>query len=212
MTSENLHVRTGERVTLAVPATGAGTGLLLRPWAEHDIPAMLAAHRDPLMRRWLRRPLVTEEQARQLIEAQRADRRAGTAFGFAIVPAEPDGGAGPLAGYVSVRGLGAESAIAEVGYWITAAARGQGIAGRAVNAVREWAVRLPRATPLERFHLIHTIGNQASCRVADKTGFRLSATLPPQPPDFPGPGHLHIWTPERLPVVVTVLRRDGAWR
>lgn len=177
-----------------VPATAA-PALLLRPWTEQDIPAMVAAHRDPLIRRWLVRPLTTEEAARQLIAAQAADRRAGTAFSFAVLQADPDGGAATLAGSVGVRGLGGESVSGEVGYWIAAPARGRGIAGRAVSAVSEWAFRLPQARPLERLDLIHAVGNLASCRVADKAGFRLSATLPPLPPDFPSDGHLHVRTP-----------------
>ena len=191
MASEHQH----EQATLVVPSAGGRPGLLLRPWTEQDIPALLAAHRDPLLRRWLRRLLTTEQEARELIEAQRANRRAGSAFGFAIMLTDPAGGPATLAGSVGVRGLGAESVAGEVGYWVAAPARGRGIAGQALSAVREWVFGLPLARPLERLDLIHTVGNQASCRVADKAGFRLSATLPPLPPEFPGTGHLHVWTP-----------------
>ena len=56
----------------------------------------------------------------------------------------------------------------------------------------EWVFSLPRPRPLERLELIHAVGNQASCRVADKAGFSLAAVLPPLPPEFPEDGHLHI--------------------
>jgi RimJ/RimL family protein N-acetyltransferase len=181
--------------TLTVRATAAAPGLLLRPWTEQDIPAMVAAYRDPLMRRWLRKPLTTEDEAHQVIQAGRADRRAGTRFSFAVLQAEPDGEAAALVGSVVVRGLGGESVSGDVGYWVVASARGRGIAGRALSAVCEWAFRLPLGRPLERLELIHAVGNQASCRVADKAGFCLSATLPPLPPEFPHDGHLHIRTP-----------------
>ena len=46
--------------------------------------------------------------------------------------------------------------------------------------------------PLERLELIHSVGNHASCRVAEKAGFAFSAVLPPLLPDFPDDGHLHI--------------------
>jgi RimJ/RimL family protein N-acetyltransferase len=184
--------------TLIVSADGVTPRLLLRPWTEHDIPAMVAAYRDPEMRRQLRKPVTTTEQARQVIQARRADRKAGRAFSFAVVavPADPGFGteipAGSLAGSVVVRGLEQSSATAEVGYWVVAAARGLGIAPRALDAVCRWVFQLPRATPLERLDLIHSSMNPSSCRVADKAGFIMSAILPPLPPDFPHDGHLHI--------------------
>ena len=97
-----------------------------------------------------------------------------------------------MVGSVSIRGLDDAAVSGEVGYWITAPARGQGIAARAVDAVCEWAFRLPRRRPLERLELLHSVGNHASCRVAEKAGFPFSAVLPPLLPDFPDDGHLHI--------------------
>jgi hypothetical protein len=49
-----------------------------------------------------------------------------------------------------------------------------------------------RSRPLDKLELIHAVGNHASCRVAGKAGFALSAVLPPVPPEFPDDGHLHI--------------------
>jgi RimJ/RimL family protein N-acetyltransferase len=167
-------------------------GLLLRPWTEDDVPAMVAAYRDPAMRQWLRRAVTTAGDARRIIDARRADAVAGTGFSFAVVLAEPGEEAGQLAGSVSLRGLGPGTVTGEVGYWVTASARGRGIAVRAVDAVSRWAFGLPRERPLERLELLHSVGNLASCRVADKAGFAFSALLPPLPPDFPDEGHLHI--------------------
>ena len=117
---------------LVVERTATAPGLLLRPWVEQDIPAMVAAHRDPVMRRWLRHPVTSADEARRIIQARCADREAGAGFG------------------------------------------------------------LPRQRPLERLELIHSVGNHASCRVAEKAGFAFSAVLPPLLPDFPDDGHLHI--------------------
>jgi RimJ/RimL family protein N-acetyltransferase len=178
--------------TLTVPPSATSPTLLLRPWTEQDIPAMVAAYRDPVMRHWLRRPVTTTQEARRIIQARRADRRAGTGFSFAVLQAAADGVAGDLVGGVSIRRLDREDASGEVGYWVTAPSRGQGIAPRALNAVCEWAFRLPRHRPLEQLELIHAVGNRASCRVADKAGFALAAVLPPLLPDFPDDGHLHI--------------------
>ena len=152
---------------------------------------MVAAYRDPVMRHWLPRPVTSPQEARRIIEARSADRRAGTGFSFAVLQAHADGVAGDLVGGVSLRRLDHEGASGEVGYWVTASSRGQGIAPRALNAVCEWAFRLPRQRPLEQLELIHAVGNHASCRVADKAGFALTAVLPPLLPDFPNDAHLH---------------------
>ena len=177
--------------TLTVQPSAAAPGLLLRPWTEQDIPAMVASHRDPVIRRWLRHPLTTPEEAHRRIQAHRANRQAGTVFSFAVLHAGPDGAAGELVGAVSIRRLSSEAASGEVGYWVTAPWRGRGIAPRALSAVCEWAFCLPRLRPLEQLELIHSAGNHSSCRVADKAGFALSAVLPPLLPEFPDDGHLH---------------------
>jgi RimJ/RimL family protein N-acetyltransferase len=176
---------------LTVRATATTPGLLLRPWAERDIPAMVAAHRDPVMRQWLRHPVATADEARQVIRTLRADSDAGTGFSFAVLLAVPRG-SGDLVGSVSVRGLGEAAVSGEVGYWVTAPARGRGIAARAVDVVCDWAFRLPRRRPLEQLELLHSVGNHASCSVAEKARFAFSAVLPPLLPDFPDDGHLHI--------------------
>ncbi|HEY3955037.1 MAG TPA: GNAT family N-acetyltransferase [Streptosporangiaceae bacterium] len=177
--------------TLTVAATGNAPSLLLRPWTHDDVPALVAAHRDPLIRRWLRHPMTTVEQARQAIGARQADIRAGTAFSFAVLAAA-DGSPGDLVGGVSLRGVGGAAVNGEVGYWVAAAARGRGVAPRALRAMCDWAFGSSRFPVLERLRLIHTVGNEASCRVAGKAGFALSTLLPPLPPEFPHAGHLHI--------------------
>jgi RimJ/RimL family protein N-acetyltransferase len=185
--------------TLTVQPSATSPGLLLRPWTEQDVSAMVAAYRDPAMRHWLRHPVTTAEQAHRIIQARSADRRAGTGFSFAVLQAGPDGAAGDLVGGLSIRRLDGEAASGEVGYWVTAPSRGQGIPPRVLNAVCEWAFRLPRHRPLKQLELIHSVGNHASCRVADKAGFALIAVLPPLPPEFADDGHLHTRSAGKLP-------------
>jgi RimJ/RimL family protein N-acetyltransferase len=175
---------------LTVSPAGTAPALLLRAWTEEDIPAMLAAHRDPGIRRWLRHPIADAEQARQVIRARPTDGRAGAGISFAVLEV-PDGLPGTVVGSVGIRGLG-EGAAGEVGYWVASFARGRGIAPRALSAVCDWAFRSPQIAALERLQLIHTVGNEASCRVAEKAKFTLSAVLPPLPPEFPQDGHLHV--------------------
>jgi RimJ/RimL family protein N-acetyltransferase len=176
---------------LTIAPAGTAPALLLRAWTEEDIPAMLAAHQDPVMRRWLRHPITDAVRARQVVRARQADGRAGTAVSFAVLETA-DGLPATLVGSMSIRGLGEAAATAEVGYWVASFARGRGIAPRALSVMCEWAFTSPRLMPLEQLHLIHSVGNQASCRVAEKTNFALSAVLPPLPPEFPHDGHLHV--------------------
>jgi hypothetical protein len=115
--------------------------------------------------------MTTVEQARQAIVARQADIRAGTAFSFAVLAAA-DGSAGDLVGSVSLRGLGGAVANGEVGYWVAAAARGRGVAPRALRAMCHWAFGSSRFPALERLRLIHAVGNEASCRGRREGGVR----------------------------------------
>jgi RimJ/RimL family protein N-acetyltransferase len=109
---------------LTVPPTATAPALLLRPWTEQDIPAMVEAHRDPVMRQWLLHPVTNADEARRIIQARRADGEAGIGFSFAVLLAEREG-PDDLVGGVSVRGLDGAAVAGEVGYWVAAAARGE---------------------------------------------------------------------------------------
>jgi RimJ/RimL family protein N-acetyltransferase len=76
-------------------------------------------------------------------------------FPFAIV----DGATGEFLGSIELTSEGS------VGYWIAAAARGRGVATRALRMVCEWAGVRP-------LRLITHPDNVASQRVAEKAGFR----------------------------------------
>jgi RimJ/RimL family protein N-acetyltransferase len=163
----------------------------MRPWLPRDIPALLKAHADPEMRKWLLRHIDDEQQARAAIEAQGQEWTARTRFVLAVTPDLPD--ADPI-GSVSIRRIHKSPHAAEVGYWTTPASRGQNVATRAVEAALTWATGewSTDAAPVTRLELIHTVGNTPSCRVAQKLGFELAQQLPAFPPKFPSPGHLHV--------------------
>ncbi|MBM0237448.1 GNAT family N-acetyltransferase [Micromonospora sp. ATA32] len=80
---------------------------------------------------------------------------------------------------------------AEVGYWTAAPARGRGVAPRALEAVTGWAFTRFAAAGLTRLELLHQVDNPASCRVAEKAGYRFEEVLPARPP-FPRDGHRHV--------------------
>ncbi|HEX4788228.1 MAG TPA: GNAT family N-acetyltransferase [Actinospica sp.] len=183
-------------VVASVPGTSTVPALTLRRWTERDVPALVAAHRDIAMRRWLTRHIDDAGQAAIAIREQREAWEAGARFTFAVVEHPDAAGTGdpglldPIAS-VSVRRLDKSFDVAEVGYWVAAQARGRSVAPRAVQAALDWATELWRREPLRRFELVHTVGNDASCRVAQKLGFAMEQELPPSV-KWPEPGHLHV--------------------
>lgn len=172
-------------VVLPVPRTDSATDLWLRPWRLHDLPILLAAHSDPLLRHWLTTALADDVEARQWLAAQDVGWAAATRFSFAVVAADDE----PL-GHVVVK-VGTDDT-AEVGYWTAAAARGHGVAARALETVSRWALHGQEIVPLTRLELLHAAENHASCRVAVKCHYALLGHLPPAPPDFPAAGHRHL--------------------
>ncbi|WP_086667988.1 GNAT family N-acetyltransferase [Lentzea kentuckyensis] len=176
-------------ITLSVPQTESAAALRLRPWRPDDLPALLAAHRDPELRRWLATSLADETDARQWLHAQDAGWASTTRFSFAVVAEEDD--TSPI-GHVVVKP--GTAGVAEVGYWTAAAVRGQGIAARALDTVSRWALGEQDLVRLTRLDLLHAKDNRASCRVAEKCGFPLHDLLPAAPPAFPNSGHRHVRT------------------
>ncbi|MDN0196069.1 GNAT family N-acetyltransferase [Streptomyces sp. S.PNR 29] len=153
----------------AQPSLPTGDGLLLRPWKAEDAPAVHAAFQDPLMHQWHIRAADSEDEAGGWIEewllAWDGERNAQ----WAVV--DPDGDR--LLGRVALREIRLDEGTAEVAYWTTAAARGQGVAARATTALARWALD---TIGFHRLELLHAVRNEASCRVAAKTGFILEGT------------------------------------
>jgi RimJ/RimL family protein N-acetyltransferase len=181
-------------VILSADPTFTAPALKLRPWKIEDADALVRAHDDPEMRRWLTTTVTSVEDARRWIREQNEGWYSGKRFSFAVLEHEPRQ-RGTLIAQAVVKPL-TDTGIpaAEVGYWVSAAARGRGIAPRALEAVSRWALGPQSPLPLERLDLIHALGNRASCRVADKCNYLLNSVLPPQPPTFPTEGHLHVRT------------------
>ncbi|MFM9448353.1 GNAT family N-acetyltransferase [Streptomyces acidiscabies] len=168
-------------VPLEAGSPGPASALSLRPWRPSDARALLLAAQDPALRRWTSLAVEDEADAGRWIDEQRRGWESGERLAFAVVGEE-------LLGHVVLKR--SAGAVAEVGYWTAAAARGRGVAPRALLALTQWA--LSRYDSLERLELIHQVDNAASCRVAAKCGYGLEATLPALPPAYPLDGHLHV--------------------
>ncbi|MFD3958380.1 MULTISPECIES: GNAT family N-acetyltransferase [Streptomyces] len=164
-------------------------GLLLRPWREEDVPALLKAYDDPVMRQWVRLPVDTPEEAARWLELQRAGWASGTRFSFAVTDLSRGG---ELVGNLALKRPGPDPDRAEVGYWTAAWARGRGVAPRALEALTAWAFAAFAEEGLVRLELLHQVDNVASCKVAEKSGYAFAELLDALPPEFPLDGHLHV--------------------
>ncbi|MFE5941324.1 GNAT family N-acetyltransferase [Streptomyces sp. NPDC056480] len=181
------------------PGNGAAPSappLLLRPWTHEDAEPLVRHHRDPQLRAWLATHLDTTRQARAWVDTQNAGWAAGTRAAFAIVEDTALGGAAPL-GHIAVTGEGTASV--RVGYWTAPGARGRGIASRALTRVARWVADEDGPFAGRTPELVHTVGNEGSCRTALACGLPLTATLPAAPPARPRAQHLHTAAVLRTP-------------
>jgi RimJ/RimL family protein N-acetyltransferase len=150
------------------PVDVPASPLVLRVWRPGDADAVWAALQDPEIRRWNGSGAGSAADAAAFVTG-RADWSSGDHASWAVVD-----GSDRLLGSVSVHSVDAVQNDAEIGYWTTPAARGQGVAAVAVDAACRWAFG---ALPVDRIELCHAVENAASGRVAEKCGFTLEGRL-----------------------------------
>ncbi|WP_326846265.1 GNAT family N-acetyltransferase [Streptomyces kaniharaensis] len=171
-------------MTVALTAGPTADGLLLRPFEDGDAPALIEIYRDETLRRFTSVPVDDPAEAVRWLDVQYRGRAEGTRYSFAVLDGDE-----LVANVVLKRGTpGGETA--EVGYWTAAAARGRGVAPRAVQALTDWAFAAFAGDGLVRIDLLHQVDNLASCRVAEKSGYALAEVIPAYPP-YPRDGHRH---------------------
>jgi RimJ/RimL family protein N-acetyltransferase len=139
-----------------------GERLVLREWRPEDVPRMTELFDDPIVKRWT--PLASPfdvPAAQAYLERAGTRRRVGAALHLAIT----DGDDGPPLGEVL---LFVHPDVAEVGWALGAAYRGQRLASRAVRVLLAWA---GPAWGIPRFQALIEPGNTASERVAAACGF-----------------------------------------
>jgi len=149
---------------LEVP-TLRGGDVLLRPWAMSDVPAVVAAAADPYI------PQVTtvpaeggELAARAYISRQWTRARSGQGYSFAICA--PVRAVGQI-------GLWPREGVASIGYWLVPAARGRGLAARALAVLVEWA----SSNGHQSLELFVEPWNEASLVTARRCGFVDAGTV-----------------------------------
>jgi RimJ/RimL family protein N-acetyltransferase len=144
----------------------------LRAWRDSDLEPLVVACQDPEISRWTRVPYPYGAADARAYLLQRHDiLHAGTGAPFAIVSA---GDRDHLLGSISLLRFSWHDARAEVGYWLAAAARGQGHATRAVRLITAWGFR---HLELRRIELLAATKNAGSQRVAERCGFTREAVL-----------------------------------
>jgi RimJ/RimL family protein N-acetyltransferase len=176
------------------PATATAPELALRPWRPADAAALVGLYRDEALRRWTSVALDNEAGADRWVREHQRGWAEGDRFAFAVVETGAGAGAaeGQPLGHVVLKGVSRGAPSAEVGYWTAAPARGRAVAPRALSALTDWAFATFAADGLTRLELVHQVDNAASCRVAQKCGYDLTAHLPAAPPEFPLDGHVHV--------------------
>jgi RimJ/RimL family protein N-acetyltransferase len=133
--------------------------VVLRPWELADTPAVIAAAADPYI---LQVTTVPESagtaEARAYIERQWDRASSGLGYSFAIC--EPSAAVGQI-------GLWPRDGVASIGYWLVPAARGRGLAARALGVLVEWASSVGCA----ELELFAEPWNEASLVTASRCGF-----------------------------------------
>ncbi|MEU8648579.1 GNAT family N-acetyltransferase [Streptomyces sp. NPDC048737] len=152
-----------------------GHGLRLRPWdpeSAADVDAWLRAHLDPEFLRWNTplRAITDTAGARESLLARTAAVEAGTAAVLCVT----DAADGTVLGQVGLHAIDRVFGCARVGYWVLPEARGRRVATRSLRLAADWSfTRLG----LHRLELGHALGHEASCRIAERCGFRHEGTL-----------------------------------
>ncbi|MEU5940900.1 GNAT family N-acetyltransferase [Micromonospora sp. NPDC047548] len=161
-------IRAGTLANSQQPVLSAAGGLRLRPWEAADAAVFFAAYRDPEIQHWHTRQPASEDQVREWFELYRQAWAEETGASWAVTR-----GGGEVLGRMAMGGMNLNDGVAGCAYWVLPAARGAGVASRALTALSVWALS---EAGFHRLHLDHSTRNNASCRVAVKAGFLLEGT------------------------------------
>ena len=138
-------------------------GVRLEPLGSAHLEGLEDLGRDPDVQRFTHVPTPYQEGfARSWVE--RYDQADGSRAGFAIV----DVSSGEFLGMAALVKLDLESREAEAGYIVAPAARGRGVAVRALRLLTDWSLG---ELGLERVELRIEVENEPSIRVAERSGY-----------------------------------------
>jgi RimJ/RimL family protein N-acetyltransferase len=166
-------------VPLAIePVTLKSADLVLRPLRSDDEADIASAMTDPDLLNWAAGLAVADsapaDRAGRWLAPRMTSWSAGTAA-FAVVDAATQ----RFLGNATARDVDRVPGQAVMSYWVTPAARGRGVAARALDVVSRWALKpaTEGGLGLYRLQLDHALANAGSCRVAEKAGYRYEGTM-----------------------------------
>ncbi|MCU1601916.1 MAG: family N-acetyltransferase [Frankiales bacterium] len=143
--------------------------VVLQPWAERDIEALVAGRNDPEVVRWTGSPFpYTREHAERYV---REETPQWWSEGSAATWAVHDATTGAVLGAVALHGI--KDGEGEIAYYTHPEGRGRGTTTEAVAAVCRWAFGV---LELQRIGWAASVGNWASRAVAQKNGFTFEGT------------------------------------
>ena len=112
----------------------------------------------------------TKQDARDWVARATEAWRSGLFLPFAVLDVETE----QVVGGLGFNSIDVDSASGEIGYWLTAAARGRGLTARALRLVTLWGFE---SLELERIQVRAELENTASCRVAERAGFHREGVI-----------------------------------
>jgi ribosomal-protein-alanine N-acetyltransferase len=163
-------IQPGTMSAMEQPDLLVDDNLVLRPWEEGDAPAVVSAYADPDIQMWAIRS-VDEAEAPEWIASWGETWAAETDASWAVASRSDRS---VVLGRVALRRISLAEGSGEATYWVLPHARRRGVASAATVVMNRWAFR---GLGLHRLDLLHSIRNEASCRVATSAGFELEGTL-----------------------------------
>ena len=165
--------------------------LTLRPPRDEDAQAICEAAQDPEVPRWTSVPSpYVLDNARQWFECTRTEAAEGRKRAFlAFLDVE-------FAASISFMELDRQPHYGEIGYWVAAPARRQGVASRAVRLLKAFG---ENELGLTRIELLVDEANVASRKTAERAGFVDTGERRPAPrTETPGPAShmVYAWSAE----------------
>jgi RimJ/RimL family protein N-acetyltransferase len=151
------------------PVTLVDPPLVLRPPAESDVEGLTQAIQDHEIARWIDAipwPYTDSDSRFFITQLSRSGWESGDHVNWLITVDDA------ILGVVGLHRRYPE--VQEVGYWLTPAARGRGLATQAVRRVCRFAFEELDA---QRVEWQAVVGNEASRRVAERVGFRFEGVL-----------------------------------
>jgi RimJ/RimL family protein N-acetyltransferase len=158
------------RLTAPAPALADGV-IRLDPMSRADVPDLLELVTDPAIKEFTLVPTAAGESfVRSWIRGYEDGWRSGTRAGFVVRSVDDSA----FLGFASMFRLDLPAREAEIGYAVAPAARGRGVAGRALALLTRWGLD---GLGLERLELRIAVTNPASERVAERGGYSRDGIL-----------------------------------